>query len=76
LRISVKPENEREVVPQVMCDFFYSADGRLFTRLGHRFRAREGQWVGAKVGLFALGQENSARAGFLDIDWFRIEPLR
>jgi hypothetical protein len=76
LRVAVKPESENETIPKVMCDFFYSADGRSFRPLGMRFRAREGQWVGAKVGLFALGQGNSGRPEFVDIDWFRIAPLR
>ena len=35
-----------------------------------RFVAREGRWIGAKVGLFALG----AAGGHADFDFFRITP--
>jgi beta-xylosidase len=71
LRVSVNPEDEKEVVPKVMCVFSYSTNGKLYLPLGKRFQAREGQWVGAKVGIFAI----SERPGYVDVDWFRVEPL-
>jgi beta-xylosidase len=71
LRASIKPENPKEIIPRVMCDFSYSTDGKVFRSLGRRFQAREGLWVGAKIGLFAI----SERWGHVDVDWFRIEPL-
>ena len=36
----------------VMCNFSYSLDGKKYESLGVPFQAREGQWIGAKVGMF------------------------
>ncbi|HEX8139336.1 MAG TPA: glycoside hydrolase 43 family protein [Pyrinomonadaceae bacterium] len=57
-----------------LCTFSYSADGRDFSTLGQPFTAREGKWIGAKLGIFAV-RAGSARgeSGNADFDWFRIE---
>lgn len=55
------------------CRFAYSVDGRNFTDLGTSFQAREGKWIGAKIGLFCTRpaiQTNDG--GWVDVDWFRI----
>jgi beta-xylosidase len=60
------------------CQFSYSLDGRRFVAIGEPFQAREGRWIGAKVGLFALTPHHAARAdgnaerGHADIDFFRV----
>ncbi len=54
------------------CQFSYSTDGENYTTIGNSFKAREGKWVGAKFGLFALGNSIVNDAGSADIDWFRI----
>jgi beta-xylosidase len=54
------------------CHFSYSLDGRRFTDIGETFTARPGHWVGAKVGLFAVGAPGAARLGHADVDWFRV----
>jgi hypothetical protein len=71
--VVVKPENEKEIVPKVLCSFSYSIDGKEYTTLGKEFVAREGQWVGAKVGVFAVAGAKAMRPGYADFDWFRIE---
>jgi beta-xylosidase len=55
-----------------VCRFSYSADGKNFTYVADEFIAREGRWIGAKVGLFAVAPEGSKSMGFADYDWFRI----
>jgi len=55
------------------CQFSYSTDGVSFTSLGNSFKAREGKWIGAKVGFYALREGVINDAGSADIDWFRIE---
>jgi len=55
-----------------VCGFSYSADGKNFTYVGTEFTAREGRWIGAKVGLFAVAPEGSKSMDFADFDWFRI----
>lgn len=74
-RVMVRPENEKDIVPKVLCSFSYSLDGKRFVMLGKEFVAREGQWVGAKVGVFVLAGAKATRLGFADFDWFRIEAV-
>jgi hypothetical protein len=50
----------------------YSTDGENYTEAGEPFTAREGMWIGAKVGFFALRNGFINDAGSIDIDWFRI----
>jgi beta-xylosidase len=76
LRVDVHPEQETEIIPKVLCAFSFSTDGKSFHPVGKNFIAREGQWVGAKVGVFALRPGESHQSGYCDFDWFRIEPLK
>ena len=55
------------------CSFSYSTDGVSFTSLGNSFKAHEGKWIGAKIGLYALREGIINDAGSADIDWFRVE---
>jgi len=55
------------------CQFSYSTDGTSFTSIGNAFKAREGKWIGAKVGFYALREGVINDAGSADIDWFRVE---
>jgi hypothetical protein len=41
--------------------FSYSKDGSRFTEIGEPFKAREGRWIGAKVGLFAVSFAQAER---------------
>lgn len=56
-----------------MCDFSYSLDGKKFTKIGKTFKAREGKWIGAKVGVFCSRPINNNDGGRMEIDWFRID---
>lgn len=53
------------------CSFYYSTDGRRFHNVGDTFIARQGKWIGAKVGLFSVAPYGKER-GWVDADWFRI----
>jgi beta-xylosidase len=55
-----------------VCNFSYSKNGKEFTSLGKPFPAREGKWIGAKVGLFCLSQQER-KPSYADFDWFRFE---
>jgi beta-xylosidase len=55
---------------------FYSSDGKFFFALGRQLHIKPGRWVGAKIGMFCLRNNITNDAGFADIDWFRIEPLK
>jgi len=53
--------------------FSYSTDGVSFTSVGSLFKAREGKWIGSKVGFYAIREGIINDAGSADIDWFKIE---
>jgi beta-xylosidase len=56
-----------------MCSFSFSTDEKTYTSLGVPFKAREGRWIGAKVGFFYTRPGKFNDAGTADIDWFRFE---
>lgn len=56
-----------------VCSFSYSEDGVTFKTVSESLKARPGRWVGAKVGLFCTGTTKSNDAGFVDVDYFRVE---
>ncbi len=60
-----------EVMEGGVCHFSYSADGKRFVPVGKPFTAREGKWIGAKVGLFSTAPYGKER-GWVDADWFRV----
>jgi beta-xylosidase len=54
-------------------DFSYSSDGTTFRPIGEPFQAREGRWIGAKIGIFAVADSRNGETGYADYDWFRME---
>lgn len=72
------PNYEREIYIRIhvdkgaYCRFSYSLDGKKFTEAGTLFKARQGKWIGAKVGMFSVTPHGKER-GWLDVDWFRVE---
>jgi beta-xylosidase len=56
-----------------VCDFSHSKNGEDFSGIGQPFTAREGKWIGAKLGLFCLSEKTTDDAGYTDFDWFRFE---
>lgn len=56
-----------------VCTFSYSIDGIKYDPVGTPFKAREGRWIGAKVGFFFNRPAKFNDAGSADIDWFRFE---
>jgi beta-xylosidase len=52
--------------------FSYSLDGSRWEPIGAPFTAREGRWIGAKVGLFAIAPAGTTATGSADFDYFRI----
>lgn len=62
-----------QVKKGAVCNFSYSIDGVQFSPIGKEFKAKEGRWIGAKVGFYALRNGIINDAGSADIDWFRIE---
>jgi hypothetical protein len=55
------------------CRFSYSIDGRQFTEMGKPFKAKQGKWIGAKIGLFAVSLTQAQSQGYADFDWVRFK---
>ncbi|MHB9055587.1 MAG: glycoside hydrolase family 43 protein [Paludibacteraceae bacterium] len=55
------------------CTFSYSKDGKKFNNIGKSFKAKEGKWIGAKIGVFCTRPLKNNEGGKAEIDWFRVE---
>lgn len=55
-----------------LCIFSYSTDGRVYQNIGEPFKAKQGKWIGAKIGMFILNKSKDTQRSWMDIDWFRI----
>ena len=56
-----------------VCQFMYGNDRGVMTDAGDPFTAREGMWIGAKIGFFALRDGVTNDSGYAGLDWFRID---
>lgn len=65
LRVTVKAGGK--------CQFSYSVDGNLFKDAGEIFTATPGRWKGAKFGLYCTRTAITNDAGWVDVDWVRVE---
>jgi beta-xylosidase len=61
------------VSDSALCTFSYSCDSVHYRNVGTTFKAREGGWIGAKMGLFIIKTLKTNDAGSIDVDWFRVE---
>ncbi len=69
LRVAVKDGGE--------CVFGFSGDGGTFQTISRKFTAREGVWIGARMGIFAINTKTGSKGGFCDFHFFRVAgPIR
>lgn len=62
-----------EVSADYRCRFYQSRDGKTYAAVGAPFQAIEGQWIGAKVGLFCTRDRVKINdSGYLDVDFFEV----
>ncbi|WP_175633667.1 glycoside hydrolase family 43 protein [Pedobacter ghigonis] len=73
---SVSVQLRVQVVNGAKCRFSYSEDGITFHLVGDEFQATAGQWIGAKMGLFAIRDTQTNDSGIAEYDWFRVEPIK
>ena len=77
LKVEVMPGEipEKGLGPKAMCGFSWSLDGEKWTKCEKTFPAREGKWIGATVGIYAVSSQSCRDRGWIDVDWFRVaEP--
>lgn len=77
LKVDIKQSRNKNkegiLQPTGTCTFSYSLDGKKFMSFGESFKAREGLWIGAKVGLYCIRPKAINDSGYTDVDWFRID---
>ena len=77
LKVDIKQSRNKNkegiLQPTGTCTFSYSLDGKKFIPFGEPFIAREGLWIGAKVGLYCIRPKAINDSGYADVDWFRID---
>lgn len=73
LRCEIRHESNADATPRMVCRLLYSLDGKRFLPLGEEFTAREGKWIGAKIGFYATAAIKKNDGGWVDLDWFRVE---
>ncbi len=56
-----------------LCQFAYSLDGADYLPIGPPFQAREGRWMGAKVGLTVVRPHKVGLPGSANFAFFRPE---
>ena len=75
LKVDVTPGEipEKGLGPKATCEFSWSLDGEKWTKCGKTFQAREGKWIGATVGIYAVSSQGCRDRGWIDVDWFRVD---
>ncbi|MGL1884988.1 MAG: glycoside hydrolase 43 family protein [Reichenbachiella sp.] len=56
-------------------NFSYSQNGKSFTRIGSKFKMKEGKWVGSKIALYGIRTESKGIPGYAELDWFRFNKI-
>lgn len=67
LRCKVDQQWNTDGSPRMVCRFFYSLNGERFEPLGQPFVAKEGRWIGAKVGFYATAEMRKNDGGWIDL---------
>jgi len=74
--------NEEEIYFRIIvfkgavCEFSYSKDGVSYKKIGEKFIAKPGRWVGAKLGFFCTRTIKTNDSGYADIDWFHLDSIQ
>ena len=61
-------------VPDAVCRFRYSLDGKRFTQVDGTFKAQAGRWIGAKYGFWCSRFAPKNDAGWLDVTDLAVKP--
>ena len=73
VKLEVRAKPTGTPVPEAICRFGYSTDGRTFTRPAFDFKACPEQWIGAKFGFFCNRPVRKNDGGWLDVSELRIQ---
>lgn len=73
VKLEVSPREVQGNVPDAVCRFSYSLDGRRYELAGEPFTARPEMWVGARFGFFCNRYSPKNDAGWLDVRELEIQ---
>jgi len=71
-KLSVVPGQDKKGNIAPTCTFAWSADGEKWTERQDAFLAREGKWIGATFGLYAVCEPDTKDRGWIDADYIRV----
>ena len=60
-------------VPDAICRFSYSIDGKMFTKVDGSFRAQPGRWIGARFGFWCNRFAAKNDSGWLDVTAVKVK---
>lgn len=67
LRMEVHPHERRNDVPEMVCSFHYSVNGKQWKQVKGGFTARPGKWIGAKFGFFCNRHSPKNDSGWMEV---------
>jgi len=73
VRLTVKPRAVKGNVPDAVCHFSYSPDGKHFKAVNQEFIAKPELWIGAKFGFFCNRPVWKNDGGWVDIQALTIQ---
>ena len=71
-RLSVVPGQDKKGNIAPKCTFAWSLDGEKWNERQDAFLAREGKWIGATFGLYAVCEPDTKDRGWIDADYIRV----
>ena len=74
VELDVRAQAVEGNVPNAVCRFNYSLDGKRFTGVGGTFTARPGRWIGAKFGFWCNRFSPKNDSGWLDVTDLAVKP--
>ena len=74
VKLEVRPKAVEGNVPDAVCRFLWSLDGKRFTPAGAKFTAKPELWTGAKFGFFCNRLTPKNDSGCLDVTYLKVKP--
>ncbi len=73
VKLEVSPKAVKGNVPEAVCRFSYSQDGKRYKAVKESFTAKPEMWIGAKVGFFCNRYSPKNDSGWLDVRDLQIQ---
>jgi len=74
VKLEVRAKAVEGNVPDAVCRFYWSRDGKRWNKISQSFTARPELWIGAKFGFFCNRYAPKNDSGWLDVTELRVKP--